>query len=300
MNRPGDKMFKGIFAPIPTPFDERGEIEWNALSDNLTWWGQTSLQGLVVAGTNGEAVLLDHEEKVKAFYFVRENLPSEKVVIAGTGCESAKATVSLNNAAAGSGVNAVLVLNPSYYKSSMKDELLIDYYHHIAECSPLPVILYNMPRNTNVNLNAKLVVKLSKHPNIVGIKDSSGNIAQIGEIIKNSDNSFSVFAGSADFLLPALLLGANGGTLALANVMPEECSNIYRLHKEGNLKKATNEQLNILEINNAVTARYGVAGLKAAMELIGLYGGPPRLPLAPLGSEEKQQLKETMHQCRLL
>lgn len=291
-------MFRGIYAPIPTPFNRDGEIEWPSLRDNLKWWGQSSLQGLVVAGTNGEAALLDWEEKVKLFSFVREFAPAGKKVIAGTGCESAKATERLNRAATDCGADAVLVLNPSYFKGSMNDDLLKNYYFHIAENSSLPVMLYNMPRNTALNMSSKLVCALSEHPNIVGIKDSSGNIVQIGEIINNTAKDFSLFAGSANFLLPALVLGAVGGTLALANIMPEECVKIQKHFDDGDLNRAKEMQLSLLEINDAVTARWGVAGLKAALDQIGLYGGPPRLPLLALTAEEIEQLKEIMRQNR--
>jgi len=293
-------MLHGVFAPIPTPFDYKGEIAWDALSENLTWWGGSAMQGIAVAGTNGEAVMLGHEEKIKAFAFCRENLPSAKKVIAGTGCESAKATISLNKEAADCGVDAALVLNPSYFKGSMNDEVLTNYFFHVAESSPLPVILYNMPRNTNVNMNAKTIIKLSEHPNIVGIKDSSGNIVQISEVANNCSDDFFVFAGSANFLLPSLLMGATGGTLALANIMPGECVEIKDLYDKGKLEEARNLQLKIFGINEAVTARFGVAGLKAALDLIGCYGGPPRLPLLPLDNNGKQELKEIMKECQLL
>ncbi len=293
-------MFKGIYAPIPTPFGSDGEIAWDALRNNLDWWGQSSLQGLVVAGTNGEAPLLDHNEKVKAFAFTRENLPAGKKVIAGTGCESARATIKLNRAAAECGADAVLVINPSYFKGSLSDEVLEHYYLHVAEESRLPVILYNMPRNTALNLGARLVSRLSAHPNITGIKDSSGNIVQIGEIINNCSRDFTVFAGSASFLLPALMLGAAGGTLALANIMPEECVRMVSLYGTGRFDQARELQLKLIDINSAVTARWGVAGLKAALDLIGRYGGPPRLPLLPLGEREKDQLAGLMKQCSLL
>ena len=293
-------MFHGLYAPIPTPFDNDGEINWSALRDNLKWWGQSSLQGLVVAGTNGEAVLLDQEEKIRLFSYVREVTPPDKKVIAGTGCESAKATIMLNKAAAECGADAVLVLNPSYYKGSINNELLKNYFFHIAERSPLPLILYNMPRNTALNMNSKLVCELSEHTNIVGIKDSAGSIVQIGEIINNAAEEFSLFAGSANFLLPALLLGAVGGTLALANIMPEECVKLQNFYIKGDLDRAKELQFSLLEINDAVTARWGVAGLKSALDLLGLYGGPPRLPLLPLTAEALRELKVIMQQCRLL
>ncbi len=287
-------MFSGIYAPIPPPFDNNGEIAWEAFLKNLQWWGQSSLQGLAVAGTNGEAALLDFDEKVKAFSYTRENLPAKMKVIAGTGCESARATIRLNRAAAESGCDAVLVINPSYFKGSLDDETLKNYYSHVAESSPLPVILYNMPRNTALNLGANLVSALSEHSNIIGIKDSSGNIVQISEIINNTSADFAVFAGSANFLLPALVMGAAGGTLALANIMPEECVGIKNLYDEGKLPEAKKLQASLLEINNAVTARWGVAGLKAALDLLGHYGGPPRFPLLPLGKHERELLKNMM------
>lgn len=293
-------MFKGIYAPIPTPFGSDGEIAWDALRNNLDWWGQSSLQGLVVAGTNGEAPLLDHNEKVKAFAFTRENLPAGKKVIAGTGCESARATIRLNRTAAESGCQAALVINPSFFKGSLDDDSLYNYFMHLAESSPLPIILYNMPRNTALNMSASLVVRLSAHPNIAGIKDSSGNIVQIGEIINKSAEGFAVFAGSANFLLPSLVLGAAGGTLALANIMPEECVQIQKLYEAGCLDDAKYLQMKLMEINSAVTALWGVAGLKAAMELLGLYGGPPRLPLLPLDDKNKESLQKIMHGLQLI
>lgn len=293
-------MFHGIYAPIPTPFNSSGEIAWGKLRENLNWWAKSSLHGLVVAGTNGEAVLLEDDEKAELFSFVRENFPGEKKIIAGTGCESAKETFKLIRFAADSGADAALVITPHYFKGCMSDQVLENYYLHVAENSPLPIFLYNMPRNTNINLTAGLVTRLAKHPNIVGIKDSGGNIVQIGKIIEKTGDDFIVSAGSAGFLLPALLLGAGGGTLALANVMPEECADIYRLYRAGEIEEARKLQLNLLEINDAVTARYGVAGLKAALDLIGRYGGPPRLPLLPINQEGKRQLQGIMQECRLL
>jgi 4-hydroxy-2-oxoglutarate aldolase len=293
-------MLKGIYAPIPTPFEKNGEISWNGFKKNLGWWGNSSLDGLVVAGTNGEAVLISEEEKIKAFSYTRENMPSAKKVIAGTGCESALSTRRLNRAAAECGCDAALVLNPSYYKGSLNDETLYQYFIQIAEDSPLPLLLYNMPRNTAVNLSASLVCRLAKHPNIIGIKDSSGNIVQLSEIIRDCQPGFAVFAGSASFLLSSLVMGAVGGTLALANILPEQCVRIQTLFTAGRLNEAKELQLHLLEINSAVTSRWGVAGLKAAMDLSGLFGGNPRQPLQPLTEAEKVELKRIMVSANLL
>ncbi len=293
-------MLKGIYAPIPTPFSSDEEINWPALKKNLRWWENTPLQGLVVAGTNGEAVLLEPEEKERLFSYTREHLPAGLQVIAGTGGESARTTLRLNRSAAECGCNAVLVINPSYFKSSLSDNVLKEYFLDIAEESPLPLILYNMPRNTGLNLNASLVTELAKHPNIVGIKDSSGNIVQAGEIINNCGDHFFYFAGSASFLLPALALGAAGGTLALANIMPAECMKIKLLFEQGKLDEAKKMQLGLLDINHAVTVRWGVAGLKTALNLLGQYGGPVRSPLTALGKKDQAALKTIMIHCGLL
>lgn len=293
-------MFEGIFAPVPTPFDEEGEVAWTAFAENLHRWGASPLDGVVVAGTNGEAALLDEEEKTRAFTLARETLPASKKVIAGTGGESLRSTLRLNDAAQRGGADAVLVLNPSYFKGAMDEKTLEHYYLQVAESSSLPVLIYNMPRNTTINLGAALVARLSRHPNIVGIKDSSGNITQIGAILAGSEAGFAVFAGSAGFLLPALLLGAAGGTLALANIMPRACAELRTLYLAGKLEEAARLQLSIIELNRAVTEGWGVPGLKAALDMLGFYGGPPRLPLRPLGARQREALQELMKPLGLL
>lgn len=291
-------MLKGIFAPIPTPFTAgKGDIHWDEFKKNLAWWSQTPLSGLVVGGSNGEVILLDSLEKEKAFEFVRSHVPADKKVIAGTGCESTRETIRLSKRAADVGADAVLVLNPFFYKGSMNAAVLKNHYFAVAESLDIPVIIYNMPRNTGLNMSTDIIMSLSEHPNIIGLKDSSGNIVQIAEIINNTKESFNVFAGSANFLLPSLMMGASGGTLALANVMPSECVEIMRLFEEGRLPEARELQLRVLDLNAAVTSRWGVPGLKKALDLMGYYGGHPRLPLLPLSEEHSQPLKEIMEKA---
>ncbi len=290
-------MFKlaGIYAPIATAFKD-GEIAYEELRSNLEKWEKTSLAGLVVLGSNGEFVLLDEDEKVKLTAFVRENFSSEKPVIAGTGCESTGATIRLTKSCAEVGVDAVLVLTPTYYKGSMTDEALNGFFQEVADASPVPVILYNMPRNTGVNMSVPLVTALSKHPNIIGIKDSSGNIVQIAGILAETDPDFSVFAGSGSFLYASLCLGATGGTLAVANILPNQCHRILELYNAGEYTKAKEIQFRILEANAAVTAKWGVAGLKAAMDMMGYYGGEVRKPLQELLEDNKKELKLILKQ----
>jgi len=281
---------KGVYAPIPTPFDD-DRLALPRLQENLAKWAATKLTGLVVCGSNGEVALLDEEEKVELFTFVRKNFPADRPLIAGTGCESLKATLRLTCKAAEAGADAALVITPWYYKGAMKDEVLKAYYTELADQSPLPIILYNMPRNTGVDMNSGLVSELSRHENIIGIKDSSGNIVQIGEIIQKSSKDFAVFAGSGSFLYASLVLGATGGTLAVANVIPDLCAEIIALCNAGQAEKARTLQMKIMEINAAVTVKWGIAGLKAALDLIGYYGGPTRKPLRPLAPELKSQLE---------
>lgn len=294
------KKFTGVFAPIATPFDENEEIAYEHLKENLAKWARTKLAGVVVLGSNGEFVLLDSYEKERLIAFVRENFPREKQVIAGTGCESTRETIRLTKRAAELGADAALVLNPAYYKGSMTDAALRKFFFDVADASPIPVLIYNMPRNTGVNLSAELVISLSAHPNIVGIKDSGGNIVQISEIIAGVRGDFAVFAGSGSFLLVTVLMGGVGGTLAVANVLPDHCADIVSLVLAGRIQEARELQVKILPVNAAVTTRWGVAGLKAALDMVGYYGGPPRRPILPLGEEARAQLRTMLEKLGVL
>lgn len=280
----------GIFAPIPTPFDANEEIAWDHLKSNLAWWAGTGLAGIVVLGSNGEFVYLTPDEKIRLVEAVREQLPAEKMVIAGTGCETTRETIALSRKAAEAGVDACLILTPHYYKGDMTPAALKRYFWEVADACPVPVMLYNMPRNTGLNMEPALVLELARHPNIHGIKDSGGNIVQISEIAAGAGEGFSVFAGSGSFLLTTLLMGGVGGTLAVANVMPNECAEIVSLYGAGRLAEARALQQRILAPNKAVTSRWGIPGLKAALDLMGKYGGPVRRPLLPLGQAERADL----------
>jgi 4-hydroxy-2-oxoglutarate aldolase len=290
---------KGIYAPIATPF-ARGEIAYDKLEKNLTFWLGSDLSGVVVMGSNGEFVLLSSKEKEELMRAVCAQAKGKKPVIAGTGAESTVETMRLGEKAAEAGADEVLVVTPNYYKGGMTDPVLARFYTDVADASPLPVILYNMPRNTGINISAKLAVELARHPNIIGIKDSGGNIVQIADMIRNAPEGFSVFAGSASFLYASLSLGATGGTLALANVFPNECARLQTLFEAGKLKEARDLQMNLIDSNNAVTARWGIPGLKAAMEMIGLYGGDPRPPLMPLAEANREELRKILAQTGFL
>jgi 4-hydroxy-2-oxoglutarate aldolase len=286
------KKVEGIFAPIATIFDEAGDLDLEGFCDNVRKFNETKLSGLVVLGSNGEFALLSYREKMALVKSAKETLDRDKLLIAGTGCESLRETIMLSNESADIGVDAILVVTPSYYKSDMTDEALERYFTTIADGCKVPVMLYNMPRNTGINMGPSLVARLAKHPNIIGIKDSSGNISQIAEIIAKCPNDFAVFAGSGSFLLPTLMLGGVGGTLAVANVLPDYCAAIHDLYKEGDLDKARKLQLGLLNLNAAVTTRYGIGGMKAAMEIVGFHGGSPRLPILPASGAVKEEISK--------
>jgi len=291
---------EGIFPPIPTPFDADGEIDVAALAENLDWWNRFGLSGVVVLGSNGEAVLLDEGEKLRLIEAARAGAPEDRAVIAGTSLQSTRATIALTQAAAGAGADAALVLPPSYYRGLMSDAVLERHFRAVADASRIPVLLYNMPACTGIDLSAELIVSLAAHENIVGLKDSGGDVAKLGRIHGDLGGRFRVLAGSAGFLLPALSVGAVGGVLALANIAPRQCVEILRLALTGDMHAATDLQVRMILPNTAVTRRWGVPGLKAAMEMLGLRGGPVRPPLLPLGGADRDELRSILVDARIL
>jgi 4-hydroxy-2-oxoglutarate aldolase len=292
-------MLTGIFPPLTTPF-LNDEISFEKLKSNIESYNQTKLAGYVVLGSNGESPFLSFEEKIRLIAAVKNYSSSDKIIIAGTGSESIKETIRLSNIAAQGGANYVLILTPSYYKSNMDKQAMIDYFTTVADGVKIPVILYNVPKFTGVNIEAETVAKLAEHVNICGIKNSNENLAHLSEIINNCPNSFNVLVGTASILYPGLLLGATGGIVALANIAPGECINIFELIKKGELDKAKSIQLNLIELNKAVTSKYGVPGVKAAMDLLGYFGGEPMKPLRKLNYEQLVDLKSILKKAGLI
>lgn len=284
------KKVHGIFAPIATAFDASGDVDYSVFAENTVTFGATKLSGLVVLGSNGEFTLLSHEEKVKLVETARNHLPADKMVIAGTGCESFRETLQLTKECAAVGADVALVVTPNYYKKDMNGPALEKFYTMLADASPIPVMIYNMPGNSGVNVPSSLTLKLAAHPNITGIKDSGGNIVQISEVLAKAPEGFSVFAGSGSYLLATLMLGGVGGTLAVANVVPDYCAEIQENFEKGDLEKARKMQLALLPLNAAVTSRFGIGGMKAAMDMVGFKGGLPRLPILPAGEETGKEI----------
>jgi len=284
----------GIFPPIPTSFDDEGNVSARSIRLHIENLNKFDLRGYVVLGSNGESVLLTEEEKLSVFQSARDIISQEKLMIAGVGCESTAQTMKLAKKSAEMGANAVLVVTPSYYKNRMTHEALKVHFSSVADACPVPVVVYNMPACTGIDLSAETAAALAEHPNIIGIKDSGGNIIKIGQIIRLTGTDFQVLAGSASFLLPALSVGAVGGILALANIAPAECLAIRKYFMDSDLEKARELQVRMIPVNNAITREGGVPALKAAMDMLGLQGGPVRQPLLPLSDEEKDRLRKTL------
>jgi 4-hydroxy-2-oxoglutarate aldolase len=280
----------GVMTPIITPFDDTGQVAHDHLVANLDRWNRSNLKGYIVLGSNGENVHLTDQEKVEVLRTARGVIPADKLLIAGTGGESTRGTIALTEQAAAAGADAALVVHPGYYKGQMTPAVLINHYRVLADASPIPILVYNLPPATGIDLSADVLVELSQHPNIIGVKDTGGNIAKMGETVRRADPSFQVLAGSANFFYPSLAIGVRGGILALANVAPDEAVDLYRLFQAGQLERGQALHLRMLPVNLAVTTRFGISGLKAALDMLGYYGGPPRLPLLPLDSERRQEL----------
>jgi len=281
----------GIMPPITTPF-ENGDVALDRLKENLRRWNQTDLSGYLVLGSNGEAVSLNEREKLSVVEASRTVIPSSKIMLVGTGLESTRETSRFTNQVAQMGADYALVITPSYFKASLKPEILYEYFVAVAESSRIGILVYNVPKFTGINMEPELVARLSEHPNIIGIKDSSGNIGQLSEIVYLCQKEFAVFTGSAPVLFPALCVGAVGGILAAANIVPQGFCQIQLLYAAGKLDEARELQNLLTPLAKAVTVKYGIGGLKVAMDLVGYFGGEPRPPLQRPDNEGEKELKQ--------
>lgn len=289
----------GVFPPVTTPLNVDGELATGALQDNLTRWNRYDLAGFVLAGSSGEGPLLDEDEKIRLWRAAREIIPPSRLLIAGTGAESIRATVMLTRLAAEAGADVALVNTPSYYHALMTPDALLAYYRSVADQSPIPVLLYNVPRYTGVDMNAATIIALSRHANIVGIKESSGNIAKLGQIVQRTGDDFSVLVGAGGAFFPALAMGASGGILALANLAMSACIEIYDLFKAGEWEQARQVQARLVPLNMVLVARLGPPGLKAGLDMMGYYGGPVRPPLEPPSDGERAALRAVLAEAGL-
>ena len=284
----------GVFAPIPTPFDRNEQLDEQRLKTACARWGASSLSGIVVLGSTGEAVLLDEDESDRAVAIARGAWPAGRPFIVGTGRESTLATIHATRRAATLGADAVLVRTPGFYKAQMNTDVFVRHYTAVADASPVPVLLYNFTAVTGVNLPPAAVSKLSSHANIIGVKESSGDVAQIAEFVRGSQAGFSVLAGSSTTFYSALGVGAVGGVLALSCVLPDACVRLFQLTRDGKHAEASALQMRLIPMAKLVGSMHGIAGLKAALKLVGCDVGGPRSPLAPVPDAAVSVLREAL------
>ncbi|MCL5072992.1 MAG: dihydrodipicolinate synthase family protein [Actinobacteria bacterium] len=288
-------MFKeklsGVFIPAITPF-ANDEILYDKLADNIKKFNRTKIRGYLALGSNGENKSLTIDEKLKMLEIFVKNKDG-KVIMAGTGCESTRETVSFSGEAIKLGVDFVSVLTPSYFARQIDDETLIDYFTEIADNVKAPVLIYNAPGFTGgVKISPKAIGKLAAHKNIIGMKDSStdGIMGFLSATRKVAD--FHVIAGSANFFLTSLMYGATGGILSLANAFPEICCELYSKFVEGKVKEAIDLHFRIFKLNSKVSGSGGVSAVKAAATIAGYFGGEPRKPLRPLPEDQVEEMRK--------
>jgi 4-hydroxy-2-oxoglutarate aldolase len=276
-------------------------MDLDRLQSNLERWNKEPLSGYVVGGSNGEFVFLTLDERVEVVRQARQVAPRDRLVIAGAGMESARETIELTRRMAQAGADVALIVTPNYFKSRMTAPALERYYRQVADASPLPVMIYSVPPNTGLDMPAQAAINLAQHPNIIGMKDSGGDVAKIGFMAHETrDADFQIVAGSAGFFLGALSVGAVGCVPALGNIAGGKLAQLLKAFQHGDMDTARAIQRPLIEANTAVTSRFGVPGLKAAMDMLGYYGGPVRSPLMPLANDEQETLRRILIKSGLL
>ena len=283
----------GIFPPIATPFDHKGDLYRIKVQHNVEKWNKTPLAGYAVCGSTGESVYLTTEEKIRMWEWVAEYADSSKLLIAGTGVESVRETVALTNRAAELGYKVAMVRTPFYYKNLVNQcAAQVLYFRAVADQAKIPVMIYNWPQATGVDIMPEAVAMLSEHPNVIAIKESSGSLEKVMQMIRETKSGFQVLTGSAPTLAPCLAVGCVGAVLAFANAAPYATISIYEAHRTREAAAALDWQNRIARAAQLVTTKYGVPGLKYAMDLQGYYGGPPRLPLTVLKPEQQHEIEQ--------
>lgn len=291
---------EGVYPPMLTPFKAEGQLDIESHLFNMERWNATPLSGYLVLGSNSEAAYLTESEKLFLIEKTAEVVPEDRLLIAGTGMESTQETISLTQKAAERGAKAALILTPFYYLGNMTDDALTQHFLKIADAVEIPVLIYNVPKFTHINVSNHLLTALKDHPNIIGMKDSAGNIGQLIQYQSILNEDFNLLVGTASLWYPALTLGIKGGIMALANIFPDECYQIQSLVNQGNWHEAEKLYRILYPVNQAITATYGVAGLKYAADLLGYKGGHVRSPLRMLNDTQKKAIKEIIHQTNLV
>ncbi len=280
----------GVLPPMITPFKENGDVDYDAFVFNLHRFNEARLAGCLVIGSNSETAFLSEEEKLELVRLTVENTAPGRQILVGTGLDSVRETIKLTNACAHLGADAALVLTPSYYSDAMGTRNLVRYFTEVADHSDIPILVYNVTKYTHVNVTAEAIAELSRHPNIVGMKDSNGNVPQLATELRVADPSFQVMTGTFGAWYPALTMGITGIISAMANCCPDPIAEVQSLYDAGKLNEALALYQRWFPVNAAVTGKYGIAGLKYTADRCGFRGGFVRNPLLDSTAQEKKEL----------
>jgi 4-hydroxy-2-oxoglutarate aldolase len=289
----------GILPPLTTPFDDLGNLDSEGLSENVSRYNEAGLAGYVALGSNGEAVHLSSDERMKVVETIRRAAAPNMTLVVGINESSARAAIEASKAAADLGADALLVITPYFYKSLMTQETLLRYFTEVADSVPVPMLIYNVPQNTGVVIDPATIAALGEHERIIGVKDSAGNMEAISNTIRLTPSGFSVMTGNGGILYPSLMMGAAGAILAVACAAPRACVDLYDAARSGDHARARELQNRLTPLSHIVTAGMGVPGLKAALEITGFVGGSPRSPLTPLAPAGREKIKTVMRQTGL-
>lgn len=296
----GKIQLKGVMPPMITPFKEHGDVDYEGFVANIKKWNETGMTGYLVLGSNSETVYLSEEEKLELVRLAAENKKEDKFLLVGSGMESLRETIKLTNEAAKLGAQVALVLTPNYYNAAMTSEALINYFTQLADNSDIPILIYNVPKFTHINIKPDAVAELSRHPNIIGMKDSSGDMPQMATWKRIVPEDFNLLVGTASAWFPALALGVKGSILALANCNPNECVEVQDLFDKGNWEEARELYQRMFPVNGAVTGAYGIPGLKYVCDKLGYVGGNVRTPLMPVKESAKAELDEILKKAQII
>lgn len=296
-----ESWLSGLFVPVTTPFDPvTGDVAPVSFRENLRRWLETPINGYVIFGSTGEGVLLDEEEKIRLADYARDVIPSMRPLVAGAGAESTRAVIRLSQRFAATGADAVLIHPPSYFGVSLSSGDLRDHYLAVADASRVPVLVYHMPKFTHVTLDAGLMGELARHENIVGIKDSSGDLKQFADYTDACGDSCQLFVGNGALVYAGLELGGAGGVVALGLLAPEAYGELLDHYRAGRLQEAGEIQERLAPAHKQIVGQYGARGVKVGLELKGWHGGPPRPPLSPLKEKDRKTVERVMRDADLL
>jgi 4-hydroxy-2-oxoglutarate aldolase len=291
----------GLFVPVTTPFDPvTGDAEPVSLRDNLRRWLDQPIDGFLLFGSTGEGALLDEDEKIHLLEYARDVVPPVRGLVAGAGADSTRAAIRLAKRFAEAGADAVLVHAPTYYAPVLPAAAIRDHFTALADASPVPVLLYYMPKYVHADLDPGLVGELTRHPNVAGLKDSSGDLKRFAEYTEACDDGVRLFVGNGTLLYAALELGAVGGILAAGLLAAQEYGALLKHQREGRPQEAGRLQEKLSPVHREIVGRAGIPGVKAAMDLLGFTGGPPRPPLRPLAQKEHEHVGQVLKQAGLL